>query len=131
MFRPLVLAAVALVLTAGPAPARAGDLGVRVSAHGPHGGIDLHFGKGRSYGYGSEPRCHVPRYETRRLWVPAERRRVWVPPVHETWIDACGRAHTRVVAPGRWEWVVEPGHHVTRTVRVYGGAPSYGPIVAH
>lgn len=133
MFRSLSLAAVLLSVAAGATPARAGDLGVVVSAHGRHGGVELRLGsRVRTSGVRAYPSrtCSYPaRPEVRRVWIPGERRRVWVPPVTETRVDACGGVRTYTLVAGYWRWIEEPGHWVTREVRVVR-APSYGSIVA-
>lgn len=135
------LASILLALSAATPTARAQELGIGYTRRSKHASFSVTLGAvppaySTRGGYGARsPYGGYPvagRYDTvkTKVWIPGYQRKVWVPARYETWIDACGTQRRRLVRPGHFEWIWEPGHYTTQSRRVWVPAPR-SPIVPH
>ncbi len=146
----LLALGMALFSLAPAADAAPGDWGIRVGKRTSRGGVSVHAG---SRGYGvdmtrgrsSRSRGHVHgsccnytpgHYEDRceQVWVPGCTEKIWVPAQIEVTYDHCGHRVERVVRPGYWDYIQQPGRYEMRQRRVWvpasyqcggGGITSY------
>jgi hypothetical protein len=66
-----------------------------------------------------------------KVWVPPRNSKVWVAAHYERWQDSCGTPRSRLVRPGYYKVVCQPGYYTYRDRRVWVPRPAYRSIVRH